>query len=129
MSFKHLKPGDQVYIVPQGKRSGEPCFIQVVSVGRKYGYIKESFYEEPFDLFTGQSVHNKVSNARYNGHGFDVWPSKEAYDAHIATIEASTRLATRLSSLRRNQYSPTLNNASPELVADLHAVLDRHGIQ
>ena len=79
-------------------------------------------------MTTGQSVHDKDSNARYNGHGFDVWPSKEAHETHIATIEANTRLVTRLSGLRRNQHSATLDNASPELVTDLHAVLDRHGV-
>lgn len=128
MSFKHLKPGDQVYIVPQRRRSGEPHFVEVIKVGRKYGCINEGFYDEPFDLLTGRSVHSKDSNTRANGYGFDVWLSKEAYETHIATIEASTRLVTRLEALRHSKYSDILDKAHPELVADLHAVLDRHGV-
>ena len=130
MSFKHIKPGDQVYVVWQSKKQaqGEGYYMSVAKVGRKYGYIERHGRQEPFDLLTGESVHNYCSNSRANGWGFDVWHSKEAHDAHIATIEASTRLATRLSGLRRNQYSSTLENASAELVADLHAVLDRHGV-
>lgn len=127
MSFKHLKAGDQVYVVPQRMGTLEPCFVEIKKVGRKYGYILKYARQEPFDLLTGRSVHDN-SNARYNGWGFDVWPSEEAYRAHIATIEASTRLVTRLEALRFNKYSSTLEKASPELVADLHAVLDRHGI-
>jgi hypothetical protein len=129
MNFKHLKAGDQVYMVAQSRRSLKPWHTEVVKVGRKYGYILEYGRQKPFNLLTGQSVHNDDSNARTNGWGFDVWPSEEAYRAHIATIEANTRLATRLEALRFNQYSSTLEKASPELVADLHAVLDRHGIQ
>lgn len=128
MSFKHIKPGDQVYIVPGKRSSGETGFTEVLRVGKKYGYIKRRFYEEPFNLLTGNSVDHKDSNARHNGYGFDVWPSEEAYRAHIATTEANTRLVTRLEALRFNKYSSTLEKASPELVADLHAVLDRHGI-
>ena len=128
MSFKHLKAGDEVYLVNQSKRLNPAGYIEVVRVGRKYGYIKRYGRQEPFDLLTGQSVHNDDSNARYNGWGFDVLPSEEAYRAHIATIEAKTRLVTRLEALRFNKYSSTLEKASPELVADLHAVLDRHGI-
>jgi len=127
MSFKHLKAGDQVYVVPQRRRSGEPSFVEVIKVGKKYGYILEYARQEPFDLLTGQSVHNDNSNARCNGWGFDVWPSEEAYRAHIATIEANIRLGKRLKALYHGQYGSMLDKASPKLVADLHAVLDRHG--
>lgn len=127
-NFKYLKPGDQVYIVPKARRSSGPHFAEVVKVGRKYGYVLTGWRSEPFDLATGQSVHTNDSNARYNGLGFDIWPSKEAHETHVAKIEANTRLKTRLDALRRNQYSSMLDHAPPELVADLHAVLDRHGI-
>lgn len=128
MTFKNLKPGDRVYIVPRARRSGKPHLVEVIKVGRKYGCINEGFYDEPFDLLTGQSVHSKDSKARANGYGFDVWLSEEAYETHIATIEASTRLVIRLKALRRGEYSNMLDKAPPELVADLHAVLDRHGV-
>jgi hypothetical protein len=127
MSFKHLKAGDEVYLVHQSKRLNPAGYIEVVRVGRKYGYIERYGRPEPFDLFTGRSVHGADSNARSNGHGFDVWPSEEAYRAHIVTIEANIRLVKRLKALCHGQYSSTLDKASPELVADLHAVLDRHG--
>jgi hypothetical protein len=127
MSFKHLKAGNQVYVVPQRRQSSKPSFVEVIKVGRKYGYINQYGRQEPFDLLTGQSVHNDDSNARMNGWGFDVWPSEEAYRAHIATIEANIRLAKRLKALYHSQYGSMLDKASPELVADLHTVLDRHG--
>ena len=130
MNCKHLKAGDQVYLVEQASRSrsSTACYVKVVKVGRKYGYILRHGREVPFDLLTGQSVHND-SNARWNGQGFDVWPCKESYDEHIAKLEERQRLSVRIAFLSRNQYKPKLDHASPELVADLHAVLDRHGIQ
>jgi hypothetical protein len=128
MSFKHLKAGDQVYVVPQRMGTLEPCFVEIKKVGRKYGYILKYARQEPFDLLTGQSVHNDNSSARMNGWGFDVWPSKEAHDAHVAELEERKRLSARIASLSKNQYKSKLDHASPELVADLHAVLDRHGI-
>ena len=129
MNCKHLKAGDQVYLIEQAKQSNTARYVKVVKVGRKYGYILRHGLEEPFDLLTGQSVHNNDQNARWNGHGFDVWPCKESHDEHIAKLEERMRLSTRIASLSRNQYRPKLDHASPELVADLHAVLDRHGIQ
>jgi hypothetical protein len=128
MNFKHLKAGDQVYLVEQARRSSTPHYTEVVKVGRKYGYILGHGREEPFDLLTGQSVHGNDSNTRFNGFGFDVWPSKEAHDAHITELEERKRLSTRIESLSHGKYGPRLAHASPELVADLHAVLDRHGI-
>ncbi len=128
MNCKHLKAGDQVYLIEQAKQSNTARYVKLVKVGRRYGYILRYGREVPFDLLTGQSVHND-SNARWNGHGFDVWPSKESYDAHIAELEERKRLSVRIASLSRNQYRPKLDHASPELVADLHAALDRHGIQ
>ena len=130
MSLKRLRPGDQVYVVPQASRhvKPEPFWSDVLQIGTKYGYILRYGCKAPFDLLSGESVHNKDCNARFNGLGFDVWLSKEAYDAHIATIEASIRLVTRLRSLQRGSYSDRLDKATPELVADLHEVLDRHGV-
>ena len=133
MNFKHIKAGDQVYLVGQARRSGTPHYTKVIRVGKKYGYIlkykrQEPFDLLPFDLLTGQSVHND-SNTRVNGLGFDVWPNKEAYDAHTTDLEERKRLSTRIESLSHGKYGPRLAHASPELVADLHAVLDRHGIQ
>jgi hypothetical protein len=131
MNYKHLKAGDQVYLVEQASRSrsSTACYTEVVKVGKKYGYILRHGRQAPFDLLTGQSVHNNDQNARWNGQGFDVWPSKEAYDERIAKLEERQRLSIRIASLSRNQYRPKLDHASPELVADLHAVLNRHGIQ
>jgi hypothetical protein len=130
MNYKHLKAGDQVYLVEQASRSrpSAACYTKVVKVGKKYGYILRHGRQAPFDLLTGQSVHNDP-NARWNSQGFDVWPSKESYDEHIAKLEERQRLSTRIASLSHNQYRPKLDHASPELVADLHAALDRHGIQ
>jgi hypothetical protein len=129
MNCKHLKAGDQVYLIEQAKQSNTARYFKVVKVGKKYGYILRHGRQAPFDLLTGQSVHNNDQNARWNGQGFDVWPCKESYDAHIAKLEERMRLSTRIASLSRNQYRPKLDHTSPELVADLHAVLDRHGIQ
>jgi len=129
MNCKHLKAGDQVYLIEQAKQSNTARYVKVVKVGRKYGYILRSGREAPFDLLTGQSVHNNDQNTRRNGYGFDVWPCKESYDEHIAKLEERQRLSIRIASLSHNQYRPKLDHASPELVADLHSVLDRHGIQ
>jgi hypothetical protein len=129
MNCEHLKAGDQVYLIEQAKQSNTARYLKVVKVGKKYGYILRHGREVPFDLLTGQSVHNNDSNARRNGQGFDVWPCKESYDEHIAKLEERQRLSTRIASLSRNQYRPKLDHASPELVADLHAALDRHVVQ
>ncbi len=130
MNCKHLKAGDQVYLIEQANRSrsSTACYTEVVKIGKKYGYILRHGRQAPFDLITGQSVHND-SNARWNGQGFDVWPSKESYDEHIAKLEERQRLSTRIASLSHGQYRPRLDHASPELVADLHAALDRHVVQ
>ncbi len=128
MNYKHLKAGDQVYLIEQAKQSNTARYFKVVKVGKKYGYILRYGREARFDLLTGQSVHND-SNARWNGQDFYVWPSKESYDEHIAKLEERQRLFTRIASLSHDQYRPMLDHASPELVADLHAVLDHHGIQ
>jgi hypothetical protein len=130
MNCKHLKAGDQVYLIEQANRSrsSTACYTEVVKVGKKYGYILRHGRQAPFDLLTGQSVHND-SNARWNSQGFDVWPSKESYDEHIAKLEERQRLSTRIASLSHGQYRPRLDHASPELVADLHAALDRHVVQ
>ena len=94
--FPDLKAGDAVFVVyqrgPHGfsvARSGTEI---VTRVGRLYGYARVYGVEAPFLLSTGMSHHPGDHNARANGFGFDVYPSKA--DFHAA--EAARRQAADL---------------------------------
>ena len=119
--FNGFRAGDSVYYVPQsrnGKAEGE--YKPIERMGRKYGYINR---DRPFQISTGHSHHKEI-NMRLNGYGFDIYPSKEHYDALIFARDEKIRLQPRLV-----DYHGCLNDFSPEVVQALHAVLDAEGLQ
>lgn len=124
MKYKHLKPGDQVFVVWQKQRFQRQQVmgaVPVVKLGKKFGYITKFAETVPFCLQTGQS-HHKCTNARTNGYGFDVYSNKEEYLALINKQVEAERLCNRL----LPPYSYRLFPMSHECVMQLHAVLDQH---
>jgi len=119
-----LKSGDLVLLVEQSHRGrkGKKYWEEVLSIGRKYGYILRRGKEKRFDLNTGQSVH-KDGNDRENGFGFDIYLSEEEYDQHSENQTRKKSLQRRIKALHNNRF-----DYSPEAIADVLAVLDRHGI-
>jgi hypothetical protein len=124
--LRRVKVGDEVYVVPQNN-SSVGYYRTISRVGRRYGYVEMNHYqtEEPFDLATGESHHDPNHNARANRYGFDVYHSREEYLEHVSKTESVSRLCRRLAP--RNSYAVEAASMSTELVAELHAVLDRHG--
>lgn len=98
MSLKHLKPGDQVFVVHQRSRYQKETHTEtlpVVRMGRKYGYVEKYGRESPFCLQTGYSVHNE-SNVRVNGYGFDVYLSEADWQEEKRRDREKQRLKDRL---------------------------------
>lgn len=118
-----VRAGDTVFVVYQGRRGDseeKTSNEKVVRVGRKYAYIKPGpHFELPFCRKTGVSVHDINSNARANGHGFNVYSSEAYYRKRQFDEFEKLRLQNRI--VDRNGK---LVDLSPEVVEMIHAVLD-----
>lgn len=119
--FGHLKVGDTVYVVDQDGRytKGEKYEAQIVKMGNKYGYISENGTENKFCLETGCSYHGFDSNARYNGHGFDVYLSKSEHEEYLAYLENLEKVKNLLVGNFGN-----IKNISPEKAAKILEILE-----
>lgn len=73
MSLKHVKPGDKLWLVPNDSRRGVPREIEVVSVGRVWGYFGGQFRRSRFSLETG-----RVDGGEYTSSGC-VYGSKQEH--------------------------------------------------
>jgi len=127
MSFKHIKPGDSVFVVYQ-KRRGQSeiktCMAEVAKVGRKFGYLQVGYAEQKFCLDTGKSQHPEDCNARSNGYGFDVYQDEE----HFRAVEAADSNRRRLPVRLVDNWGRILNRINDETIADIHAILDAKGL-
>jgi hypothetical protein len=98
-----------------------------VKLGKVYGYLETSWnpINARFDLATGMSHAGAENyNHRANGWGFDVYPSKEAYDQSRAFEDEAERLSKRI----LTGYHPRLIDLSPQAIAAIHAILNQEGI-
>ncbi len=125
-TLSDLKAGDRVFVVWQRRRgqAEERAGIEtVVRVGRKYAYIKEYSQEAAFCRKTGCSVHDRDSNARANGYGFDVYLREEDYRKEQFDAKEKQRLEKRIvGSFGR------LVNLRPEIVDKFNDILDGEGL-
>ena len=126
MKLSELNVGDNVFVVWQRRRGDDGDrrteVLPIAKVGRKYLYIEIHRRLTQFDRETGISVH-KESNVRANGMGFDVYQSREAWEAQQHAAAEATRLAARMCS----RWG--LNRPLPaETVAAIHAALTSGGI-
>ncbi len=121
--------GDKVWVVriPGPRQPVKPGeYRTVVKLGRMYGYLESQGYSSGrFELATGYSHDGSENgNHRSNGWGFDVYPSKEAYDQKMSDKAEAERLSKRLLA----GYHPRLIDLSPQAVAAIHAILNQEGI-
>ena len=126
--FENLKAGDVVWVVPIHRRGveGDGIYCHATKVGRKYGYAERHGREYKFCLATGVSVHGEgEGNALVNGRGFDVYRSREQFDEIKHQGVERIRLTLRLGMSRLDVWRMQLG---PACVADLHSVLDQHGV-
>jgi len=126
--FENLKVGDKVWVQPQEARysaTKEGEYIPVEKLGRKYAYLAKGFGDKAFCLKTGHSHHPSFENARANGCGFDVYPTQEDYFNAIHAKDESKRLWKRL----EKRHWRLIVDLPPQAVSEIHAVLDKHGIE
>jgi len=131
MSGHKYVVGEKVWVVQIPDRRGtvkEGQYKTVVKVGKVYGYLDTTWsqIDARFELSTGSSHAGAENwNHRANGYGFDVYPSKEAYDQHMADKAEAERLSKRL----LTGYTPRLVDLSPWAVESIHHVLNQEGIE
>lgn len=128
LKFGHLAVGDVVFVVPQPTKyrpDPEGTYQPVVKVGKKYISIASLSGDKqlPFDPDTGCSVHPGDCNARANNWGFDVYLSEFEYKETKHARQEFKRLRRRLAA----EYGGIKELPAP-VVADIHTVLDRAGI-
>lgn len=126
MLNKKLKVGDTVFVVYQKRRRETEHRTEtaiVSKVGRKYAYVTLNRQEWPFYPDTGMSA-EKDSNARINGWGFDVYHCREDWEQEQRQLAEYKRLKSRLV---LNSWGGFVN-LNPDAVAEIHAVLDKHGV-
>ena len=126
MSFKDLKVGDQIFVVWQrrrGQKEERSRVETVVRVGRKYAYIEQYSREAAFCRNTGRSVHDRDSNARANGYGFDVYLREEDYRKEQFNATEKRRLEKRIV----GSYG-RLVDLRPEIVDKFNDILDAEGL-
>jgi len=126
--FKNLKVGDKVWVQHQEGRysaTKEGEYITVEKLGRKYGYLAKGFGDKAFCLKTGQSHHPSFGNVRANGWGFDVYPTQEDYLNAMHAKDEFIRLQKRLT---KGNWR-VIVDLPPQAVNEIHAVLDKYGIE
>jgi len=126
MALRDLKVGDEVFVVHQRSRNQKERRQEsgfVVRVGRKYAYIEsKELHIAPVCRDTGCSVHvPDNNNARINGYGFDVYRNEAEYQRERTESSELKRLQDRLCA---RPYG--IKALPPDVVADIHAVLDAH---
>ncbi len=123
--MRKLKVGDQVFVVhlPAWRaKEGDPRktnHATIEKVGSKYGYIRNGRGLEPFHLTTWKSV-DKSGCERANGWGFDVYDSREQWEAKERAEKELARLRARLVG-----NWGELNPIDPKTVEAIHAILDQ----
>jgi hypothetical protein len=123
--FKNLKVGDKVYMAPQRRFGGNPRYVEISAVGRKYGYFKLGWMDHAFLLTNGESHHAEGLNARMNQVGFDIYPSEENYRQKMLEGDNFFELQSRLFQSK----SFRLRNLPPSVVSKILDVLDEAGIK
>lgn len=121
-----LKVGDTVFVVHQRQRHRELQTEEGVidRVGTKYAYLKRGqHWSMPFCKKTGISVHDRDSNARSNGYGFDVYRKKEDWLLVNKTAKELARLKPRLVDSWGRPHPFSL-----DVVMKIHAILDAEGL-
>lgn len=83
----NLQVGQKLWFVPT-YRYGQPCEVEVVSIGRKW--VKISLGDTRIDINTGHA----------DGRGYcspgRCWESQEIYKAHVARIGAWSRFRSAI---------------------------------
>ena len=92
---KNLQVGDRVFVVTTATIPTCGSY-NITRIGKKYAYIRRFGKEEPFCKVTGTSIDPHNSNARVNGRGFDVYASKQDWEAKQLALNKQQQLQKRL---------------------------------
>lgn len=124
MTLRDLKVGDEVFVVHQlrsGMLERKTATHKIIRVDRKYAELDSNLHGEKFCRDSGRSVHKPDHNQRINGFGFDVYRNEAEYRAEVHAANEYQRLQSRICSRFHR-----LKNLPPDVVGDIHAVLDKH---